>query len=667
MVISWRTFLALVSALFAQWILDPTGFSFGMEPVNSLRQLEPERAALIGTIFYAIAVALLLWAYFVNEFSLPPLPEDGSETAPQTVRVPWVVAGLVLAFVAFLFLGDNLFTPLNVTLWLAAVLIFTRGVWLSDPHAPPIWTRIRNFFGPDSLQSHLTRWSLLILAVSAVIIFFRFYRLDGIPLEAYSDHAEKLLDVYDITQGQTHIFFERNTGREFIQFYWTALVAFLFNTGLTFLSLKIGTVLIGLLTLPYVYLLAKEIGGTRVALFALILVGVAYWPNTISRIGLRYPLYAVFVAPVMFYLIRGLRTRNRNDFILSGLFLGLGLHGYSPFRVMPLVVVAIMGLYLLHKQSQGKRKQVLMMLAIIMVTSFLVFLPLFRYTIEHPDLVSSRALTRLSDLERPLPAPALQIFLNNTFNAMVMFFWKNGDMSVPARPALDIAAAVLFAFGYVLVFVRYLRQRRWQDIVLVLSVPLLMMPSILSLAFPAENPTLNRTHGAIVVVFIVAAMALDGLYTALSAAREKGLMKTVSLGVVVILLGMSTYQSYDLVFNKFEWEYRVHAWNTSDMGPIMRAFMAEGNSADNAWVVPFPYWVDTNIVGIESGLPTKNFAIEREELPTTLDVKGKKLFIVKDEDQETLDVLHNLYPNGLTEMFDSPLEGKDFWIYTVPD
>jgi hypothetical protein len=131
---------------------------------------------------------------------------------------------------------------------------------------------------------------------------------------------------------------------------------------------------------------------------------------------------------------------------------------------------------------------------------------------------------------------------------------------------------------------------------------------------------------------------------------------------------MSAIQSYDLVFNKFDIQFRRSAWNTSDIGKIMIAFKAEGNSPEtNAWVIPFPYWVDTRLSGMQAGLLTKDFAITREDLPNTLAITGAKLFIFKDEDQETMAILRNLYPNGLLGMFNSPLEGKDFWIYTVPE
>ena len=757
--IPWRTCVALALALYAQFILDPTPFSSTDPGANSLRQTNFQQALYTGLVFYALSAIFLIWAYFIKEFSLPALPEESAVTDPQTAGRWWIVAALVVGGVDYFFLGGNLFTPLNVTLWLAAVALFLRGIWLHEqPPAPPtpenetpavrpsepfslggffgrwwdaalfllfaffvgmqpgtniylfgllplliglaivalrnpqsgqsLWYWIKTFLARDSWQLKITRWMLLLVAVSAVIIFFRLYRIDGVPAEPFSDHAEKLLDVYDVTQGITHIFFERNTGREFIQFYWTMLLSNVLKTGLTFLTLKIGTALIGLLTLPFVYLLGKELGGKRVGLFALILAGVGYWLNTISRIGLRFPLYPAFAAPVLFFLMRGLRTQKRNDFILAGLFLGLGLHGYSPFRFMPFVVVAAVALYLLHRPAQGRRKQVLMMAAIVVVASFLVFLPLFRYAVDRPDMVSYRSLTRLTGDEQPFPtqdwcpvqgnntATGVCIFASNTFKVMLMFFWDNGSIwvhSIPGRPALDIAAAVLFGFGYVLVFVRYLRERRWQDIFLLLAVPLLLMPSILSLAFPDENPSLNRTGAAGIVVFVIAGMALDGLYVALRGANPRGLRRAIPVAAVILLLGFSAAQSYDLVFHQFDTQFRAGAWNTSDMGRVIRAFIQEGNSPDNAWVIPFPYWVDTRLVGIQAGEPTKDYAINRDDLPSTVNVKGAKLFIVKkgddagSTDTATMDALRQLYPNGITGSFHSPLQGKDFWIYTVPD
>ncbi len=395
-----------------------------------------------------------------------------------------------------------------------AVISFIFAFWLKDPNR-----RLSGLAGFFRFNS----WTLLLIAATTLVFFFRFYQTASVPSEPFSDHAEKIFDVYDVSIGETRIFFPRNTGREAFQMYWTLLVAKLFGTGLSFLSLKLGTAILGFLTLPFVYLLGKEIGGRRVGLIAFVLTGIAYWPNVISRVGLRFPLYPLFAAPTLFFLIRGLRTRNRNDFLLSGLFLGLGLHGYSPMRIVPFVVVAAFVLYWLHSQSKGARRDIPVWLTMLGLTSLFVFLPLLRYWVDHPAEFGFRAISRLSGTEQALPGPAYEIFLSNVWNALRMFNLDDGEIwvhSVPHRPALDVITAALFALGVILVLVRYARHRHWLDLFLLVSIPLLQLPSSLSLAFPGENPALNRAGAAYIPAFIIGAMALDGLLTSFRAGKD---------------------------------------------------------------------------------------------------------------------------------------------------
>jgi hypothetical protein len=77
--------------------------------------------------------------------------------------------------------------------------------------------------------------------------------------------------------------------------------------------------------------------------------------------------------------------------------------------------------------------------------------------------------------------------------------------------------------------------------------------------------------------------------------------------------------------------------------------------------------VDTRLVGIQAGYPTKDYAIKRDDLPNTLDQPGSKLFIVNEDDKETLDALRKIYPTAMLGHFTSPLAGKNFWIYTILD
>ena len=505
----------------------------------------------------------------------------------------------------------------------------------------------------------------------AIVTFFRVYNLRGVPSEPFSDHAEKILDVYDVSQGQTHIFFPRNTGREAIQMYLTLVVSWLFGTGLSFISLKIGTVFCGLVTLPYMYLLGKEFGGKRLGLLAVFFTGIAYWPNVISRVGLRFPLYPLFVAPTLYYLIRGLRMRNRNDFILSGLFLGFGLHGYSPFRIVPIVVVIAVGLYLLHSQSKGNRKEAIIWLAMLALISFIVFLPLARYWLDNPVMFSLRAFSRMGVADAPLPGPAWQIFLSNTWNALRMFNWDNGQIwvhSVPYRPALDVVSGALFLIGIVLVLIRYIRRRHWQDLFLLLAVPLLQLPSILSLAFPTENPALNRAAGAAVPTFLIVALALDGLLAGIQSRMNRRLGTALTWVVILFLAGTASFQNFDLVFHQCATQYTAGAWNTSEMGAVIKQFGQTYGTTDSAWIVPYPYWVDTRLPGVWAGIPNRDFALWPQDFNTTLDVTGTKLIILNLQDTADTNALQLLYPQGVLSTFHSAtkVDGKNFLIFFVP-
>lgn len=225
-------------------------------------------------------------------------------------------------------------------------------------------------------------------------------------------------------------------------------------------------------------------------------------------------------------------------------------------------------------------------------TALVVFLPLLRYMMEQPDMFAFRALTRLSAVERPYPAPVWQIFLSNLGKALVMFFYDNGNIwvhSIPGRPALDIFTAVFYFIGLVVVGVRYLRERHWVDLFLVLSIPMLMMPSILSLAFPEENPSLNRTGGAIVPVFIIAAIGLvTFLQTVANQLKPRPGQAVAAMLGIVLLVGAG-YQNFDLVFRQFDRQFMAGAWNTSQIGHVIRAFADSIGNPDSAYVVPYPY------------------------------------------------------------------------------
>lgn len=636
------------------------------------RMLEPStRSVEVALLLFASAAGLLVRAMLEREWQIAPLKEPEApleDPRPRRIPLIFLFPLMLLSFFAF---SGNAFTSLNLTLWVILILVAFAAFWIPvRPFAiKDLAAKIISWLKHPSIQFHISGWEMLLLSVFAVAVFFHFYHLNSVPNEMISDQAEKLLDVNDVLHGQYSIFFPRNTGREAFQFYLTAFVIKVFGTGISFLSLKIGTALILLLSLIYVYRLGNELGNRWVGLLAMGLMGIAYWPNVITRIGLRFALFPAFVAPLMFYLVRGLRTLNRNDFILAGIALGIGLHGYSPYRIVPFMVAAAVILYLLHTRNAEHRRLALNGFIMVALFALVIFLPLGRYATENPEMFGLRALSRLSGSERAIPGSPVAIFFSNLWKAAIMPFWSDGNVwahSVPNRPALDVIDAGLYLLGLISLLYRYVRQRRWQDLFLILSVILLMMPSILSLAFPEENPALNRTGGAAVPVFIITAIALEGFVSSLWLRSRNVAGKTAVVLAGCGIFALSAAQNFDLTFNQYAQQYAAASWNTTQIGEVVKDFAGSVGNKDSAWVVGVPYWVDTRLVGINAGYPEKDYAIWPDQFNLTVPVTGAKLFIVKADDTADLETLKQLYPTGFATLHTNPYPGKDFYAFLVP-
>ncbi|HET7012239.1 MAG TPA: glycosyltransferase family 39 protein [Anaerolineales bacterium] len=623
---------------------------------------------LPGLVLYAVALALTAWAVWKDDLGLLTHPPAEVVSGEAPARATWLGAGMVLAALAFLTSGGNTFRLTTVVTWFGAIGALLVAFWEGENPLTQAARSVREWLRRPILSLSLDGWALAFWISLGVATFFRFVNLSTIPLDMWSDQAEKLLDVADVLGGRYLIFFPRNTGREAIQFYLAAATARLFGTGVSFLTLKIGTAFAGWLTLPFIYAFTRELTDRRVGLAAMTLAGVAMWPNVISRTGLRFPLYAVFAAAALYLLVRGLRRSSRNEILLAGAVAGLGLHGYSPARVIPIVLAAGVALYLLHPVSRGQRSRLLLWSLAATVLGLIAFLPLLRVALDMPDNFLFRSLSRLGTAERPLPGPALPILLTNTWNALKMFNWDSGQIwvvSIAGAPLLDWLTGALLVVGAVLCVVRYARRRHWGDLFILVSIPLLMAPSILSLAFPTENPAPNRASGVMVPVFALAGWGLVAVADSLRASSERW-GRALAAGWVAVILILTTLTNYSMTFDTFYPRYRRSSWNTYEGGRVIRAYAETIGTYESAHVIPYAYWWDTRLVGIQAGRPLTDYAIPREQLVSLIGEPGPQLFLFNLDDVDTLRRLRALFPQGQVQRYASDVEGHDFMVYFVP-
>ena len=649
----WLTVIALALALIAQLTLEPS--------LN--------RTPWPGVVLYGGALSCLVGALVRKEWHLPAPKPDAETTLSLKIKSQYLLIGIVLAVFAFVLFGSGEFGFLNTSLWVLSLvfifLAFREKKAVRSFSFKALWEQLKD----GGWQIRITRWTLIVLAALAVILFFNYFRLDSVPPEMVSDQAEKLLDINDVLNGARPVYFPRNTGREVIHFYLTAAYMAIFNLDVSFLNLKAVAVFANLVTLLFIYLLGKEVGNKWVGLAAALFAGIAYWPLLFTRLALRIPYYPLFVAPVMYFMIRGLRRQNINDILLTGLFLGLGLHGYTPFRIVPIFVVIGAAIYILHRPARGKRLQALFALMLIAFVSLVVFIPLLRYWLANPQLFAYRAFSRLTGMEVGFQEAPILIFLRNFWRASIMFFWDNGVIwahSVPNRPALEVVSGALYFLGIAALLIRYIRKRNWMDLFLLVSIPMMMMPSILSLAYPNENPCLNRTAGAVVTVFVVIGLAFETVLRSIRTHTNGKLGRILVTLLVLLMVIWSGANNYDLVFNQYYSLYRASSWNTTELGEVAEQFINTWGTPETTYVVGYPHWVDSRLVAINAGYTGWDFAILPENISGTIEIPGAKLFFVNVNDGENMQLLMDTYPDGVLTQYDSSVANKDFMTFFVP-
>jgi hypothetical protein len=636
----------------AQWQLEP-----------------PRREAVNALLLFVLAAGWVLYLQFRNELTLPETkPETEVEDTTPVKLIPFIFGFITLAG-AFFFLRELRFTQTNLILWLGSIVLIAYSLTAIKLDLKRWAARLSEFRAQKSWSLTFTRANLVILLVVGVVLFFQTHQLQTVTPDMGSAQAENLLDTNDILKGDLAFFFPRNRGRELAHMYLTAFVASTLHVGLSFQALKIAAILETVFFLFYLYRLAEEVANRRVALLAVLLAGTAFWPLALIRTGDRYMWMAVATATVLFHLVRGLRTARRSDFVWAGLFLGLGLIAFRPaFALIPLVLLAVI-LFALHYHDRPHTRTALIGVMIIAIFALIIFLPVLFYWFTQPDNFN---LHSPFAFELPADQPVLDfpaLLFDNFRNALLMFNWNNGGFSafsVPLRPALDVASGGLFVIGAVMLLGRYVRRRTWSDLTLLLALPIVLIPTILKLQTPNENPSPHLATGAIVLVFLFAALALESILRTLATAVQGTGGRVLATLVGLVLLGTAVLQNYSLTFEDFAVIYQDRNWNAGEVGQVIADFTNTVGDRDQAWVMRYPHWVDTRVVAMEAGYVEKDYQLGVEQLQDTLSAPTPKMFILYPEDVEGLSALETMYPTGVFALQESQFSNKDFIIFFVP-
>ncbi len=312
--------------------------------------------------------------------------------------------------------------------------------------------------------------------------------------------------------------------------------AFIRLFGVSVASLRLPSAIVGVLTIAAVYLLGRQLFSSHAGLAAAFLLAISPWHIDISRSPKRPVLTPLFIALVLYFLCKALRhppsRRALRDMILCGVTLGVGLHGYEAFRLVPLAVTVILLGVRLSQRRLGKG---LVELAVVATWAMIMTLPIIVFALKYPG-VYFHHVTSASAVGSPDQGSLSQL-VASALTAGRFFL-----IGVPVEPrALDILSAPLFMvtplFLFGLVGLMAARQgpaahRRINSVAMVVTLAVMAAPILLT----TLNLAPRRFTGLMVPYYLLAGGALVGILR--SVAGQAGWGRRVALGAGGICLAL---------------------------------------------------------------------------------------------------------------------------------
>lgn len=371
---------------------------------------------------------------------------------------------------------------------------------------------------------------LILLALTGIAIFFRFYQLGILPPGFQFDEAFNAIDAQLVLAGDRPLFLPANAGREVLYTYWQAFLIRLF--GFDVYTLRLASAILGVIAVPVTYFLVRAMLRERsraTATGTALVLAISLWHIHFSRYGIR-----VISMPLIFSGAFGLfwwatfaksQRARLLAYVGSGLLTGISVWTHPTGRLAPFVLIGFT-LWLLWQHPERRRWRWDSPIAGLLLTglvAFLVFLPLGIEFYRHPEFFFGHASEVSVFAERVSGDAPLRTLINNFIHVIGMFSftgdegWTHG---VAGRPVFDWPLAILFYVGLVIAAMRLTARDnppapesenqasdRAALAIFAIWAAVMLFPSILSEA----APNYSRTLPALPALFVPAGLGIAWL------------------------------------------------------------------------------------------------------------------------------------------------------------
>lgn len=508
--------------------------------------------------------------------------------------------------------------------------------------------------------STLRMWRPAVAAgLSAIVVIgmlFRLIDLDGIPYVLFGDEGEQGLEARRVISGEIRSpFWTGWLGVPTMSFFYNSFSLRIF--GDTMFGLRMAWAIVGIVTVPFTYLLARRLSGsTRFGLLAAALLATYHFHVHYSRLGSVQISDGLFLV-VALWLYHLATDRNLpQDWVALGGVAGLSMYFYAGARLTVLVVVALFTYQLICRRGpfwRAHRKG----FGLMLIGFGIVAAPMLQFAVNHWTEFNAR-LTEVGVagslwFEQQVASGRSgasiwweqfthSLFAFNTYADTTVWYGLDG-------PLLDTVFGIIFLLGLAVSTLRVFRFRdeRFAPVVAWWWAGMLS-GGFLTLHPPSSQRLVTLTVPTVILVAV-------GLYTIGQLLRRLHRGFTLDLVFIVgaIAFGLISWKTYFV-------DHPVDRFGAGHSALTTALAESINETGDDTYVYfagePAVYWgygTMQYLVGIERGEDLMQTQMTPSYLASLGEGRRELAFAVDIVRGADLDLIRSVWPNGIVEKIET--------------
>ncbi|MFQ3534902.1 MAG: glycosyltransferase family 39 protein [Aggregatilineales bacterium] len=237
--------------------------------------------------------------------------------------------------------------------------------------------------------------------------------------------------------------------------------------GPTVAAARLWAAMFSALTVVFLYLLGRELGGWRLGLASALFMLTWSFHVQFGRLALNQPGDPLFAVIAFYLLLRGLRRGATVDFALSGMALGMTQIFYIGGRAIPFIMLGlIVWLWLRERPIIAQQWRQLLMLP---TAAFVILIPHHYYLLANREPLTTRAITNIfvSGQFEGVVASGEDVFaylvgqVRNSFLATIWFGDVAGWYDYGGGSLVGVVGTPFFLLGLAVLGVLMWRHPKW--------------------------------------------------------------------------------------------------------------------------------------------------------------------------------------------------------------